>query len=95
MVVIVLVSNGNVCVLLWSCHKWSSVPESIDNEREERVCVSVSGCFNNSEVYTHVFMSASEALMWFGATWGGCYICHGLHVHIHLCIHEVFVSVCV
>lgn len=37
MVVSVLASHSNEGALLWSSHD-SLVPESIDNEREERVC---------------------------------------------------------
>lgn len=52
-VVIVLASDSNEGALLWSSLTWSLVPESIDNEREERVCVSVSGRSNDSEVCVH------------------------------------------
>lgn len=52
MVVIVLASDSNEGALLWSSLTWSLVPESIDNEREERVCVS--GRSNDSEVCVHV-----------------------------------------
>lgn len=41
MVVFVLVSDGNDGALLWSSLMWRLVPESIDNEREERVHVNV------------------------------------------------------
>ena len=54
MVVIVLASDSNEGALLWSSLTWSLVPESIDNKREERVCVSVSGRSNDSEVCVHV-----------------------------------------
>lgn len=56
MVVIVLASDSNECALLWSSLTWSLVPESIDNEREERVCVNVSGRSNDSEVCIHVYL---------------------------------------
>lgn len=57
MVVTVLASDSKEGALLWSSLTWSLEPESIDNEREERVCVSVSGRSNDSELCVHVCVS--------------------------------------
>lgn len=64
-VVIVLASDSNEGALLWSSLTRSLVPGSIDNERDERVCVSASGRSNDSEVCVHmcvcVCMRGSDA----------------------------------
>lgn len=54
MVVFVLASDSNEGAWLWSSLTWHLVPESIDNEREERVRVNVSGCYNDRCVCIHV-----------------------------------------
>lgn len=44
MVVFVLASDSNEGAWLWSSLTWRLVPESIDNEREEKLRVKVSVC---------------------------------------------------
>lgn len=63
-VVIVLASDSNEGALLWSSLTRSLVPGSIDNERDERVCVSVVGALMTVRcVCTCVFVSTCEAAM--------------------------------
>lgn len=76
MVVIVLGSDSNEGALLWSSFTWSLVPESIDNEREERV--RVSGRSNDSEVC--VYMCVCVCMRGSDVVW-----CRLIHVSGFMC----------